>query len=140
MVTNNIKNRNRSDTIEAETLLWRAFCDKNPKKAVKKYLTDDAVLVLHNGGIVSKNTEPSLDEWLDNFEPWTAYRMDQEEDDMKFVEVDLMSSSITYHVTAWQQVGDDKNKMKPTEAICTSVWKQGPGGDWECCVHHMAKV
>jgi len=141
MPTNNIKNRNRSETIEANALLWRALCDPNPKKSFKKYFAKDGVLVLPDSGVYSQDTEPSLEEFIEEeFEPYTAYRMEQEEEEIKFVEVDMMSSAVTYHVTTWQQVGDDPSKMRPTEAICTSIWRQGPGGDWECCVHHMAQV
>lgn len=139
-MTNNIKNRNRAETIEAVTLLWRAFCDPNPKKSMKKYLSKDAIIVFPDGGVVSKDTEPSLEEFIEDFEPWTSYRMQQDEDEVKFVEVDMMSSALTYNVTTWQQVGDDKSRMRPTDALCTSVFRQGPGGDWECCVHHMARI
>ncbi|ROT39612.1 hypothetical protein SODALDRAFT_331722 [Sodiomyces alkalinus F11] len=138
--TRNIFSRNRDDTIEAVTLLWRAFCDPNPKKSLKKYLAKDAILVQPDGSIYSPDSDPSLDDFLEDFEPWTAYRMDQDQDDLKFVEVDMMSSSLTYHVTAWKQDGEAKDRMRPTEAICTSIWRQGPGGDWVCCLHHMAPV
>lgn len=140
-MANNIKNRNRAETIEANALLWRGFCDKKPKKTLMKYMGKDGLLVLPDGSIYSQYTEPSLEKFLEEeFEPWTAYRMNQEEDDIKYVEIDMMSTAITYLVTTWQQVGDDPSRMKPTESICTSVWRQGPGGDWECVVHHMAKV
>ncbi|CRK39648.1 hypothetical protein BN1708_016738, partial [Verticillium longisporum] len=99
---NNIYHRNRDDTIEATTLLWRALCDSNPKKSLKKYLADDAILVQADGTLVSKDTEPSLEEYLEDMEPWTAYRM-QDADDADFVEIDMMSTSLTYRVTVWQQ-------------------------------------
>ncbi|KAM0274325.1 hypothetical protein ACHAQH_007960 [Verticillium albo-atrum] len=134
---NNIYHRNRDDTIEATTLLWRALCDSNPKKSLKKYLAEDAILVQPDGTLVSKDTEPSLEDYLEDLEPWTAYRM-QDADDADFVEIDMMSTSLTYRVTVWQQIGDAKDRMKPTEAICTDVWRQNAGGDWTCCVHHMA--
>ncbi|KAH6669735.1 hypothetical protein F5X68DRAFT_249185 [Plectosphaerella plurivora] len=139
-MTNNIRNRNRAETIEAATLLWRAFCDPNPKKSMKKYLAKDAVIVFPDGGVVSKDTEPSLEEFVEDFEPWTSYRMQQDEEEVKFVEIDMMSSVLTYNVTTWQQVGDDKSRMRPTDALCTSVFRQGPGGDWQCVVHHMARI
>ena len=34
----------------------------------------------------------------------------------------------------------EDGQMIPTEAIVSSVWRQGPGGDWKCCMHHVAKV
>lgn len=128
-------NRNKEDAIEAQTQLWRAMCDGKPK-SLRKYITDDAVLAQADNQLYSSNTEPTLSDYLDNdFEPWTAYKI---HDDPEFVEIDMMSSSLVYRVTAWRQ--DAKGRMIPTEAICCSVWRQTAGGDWRCCVHQMTKV
>ncbi|KAH8174398.1 hypothetical protein LIA77_05817 [Sarocladium implicatum] len=124
--------RNKEDTIEAETLFWRALCDK--PKTIRKYIADDCVMTQPDNKIYSDASEPSLKEYLDDYEAWTAYKM---HDDPEFVEIDMMSSGITYRVTAWKQKGD---KMIPTEALCTTVWRQGAGGDWKACLHHMTKV
>lgn len=128
-------NRNKEDAIEAQTQLWRAMCDGKPK-SLRKYITDDAVLAQPDNQLYSKSSEPSLADYLDNdFEPWTAYKI---HDDPEFVEIDMMSSSLVYRVTAWRQ--NEKGKMIPTEALCSSVWRQNAGGEWRCCVHQMSKV
>ncbi|KEY64214.1 hypothetical protein S7711_03503 [Stachybotrys chartarum IBT 7711] len=133
--TGSIFSRNKEDALEAETLLWRAMCDGKPK-ALKKYMTKDCVVAEPDENkVLSANSEPSLDEYLENFEPWTAYKM---HDEPQFVEIDMMSSALTYKVTAWRQ--GRNGEMKPTEALCSSVWRQGPGGDWRCCMHNMTKV
>lgn len=72
---------------------------------------------------------------IDLFEPWTAYRI---HGDPEFVEVDMMSAALAYRVTAWRKNGN--GEMVATEALCSSVWRQGPGGEWKCCLHHMAKI
>lgn len=126
--------RNKEDAIEAQTQFWRAMCDSKPK-SMRKYITDDAVLAEPDNRLYSSSTEPSLSDHIDNFEPWTAYKI---HDDPQFVEIDMMSSSLVYRVTAWKQ--DKQGNMIPTEALCTGVWRQSAGGDWRCCVHHMTKI
>ncbi|GJC89954.1 hypothetical protein ColLi_12792 [Colletotrichum liriopes] len=129
-----IYSRNKEDTLEAETLLWRAMCDTKPKH-LKKYLDKEAVLAHPGQKPYSPKSKPTLQEFLDeDWEPWTAYKM---HDDPEFVEIDVMSSSLVYRVTAWRQKG---NKLVATEGICNSVWKQEPGGEWTCCCHHMSTV
>lgn len=125
--------RNKEDAIEAQTQLWRALCDQ--PKTIRKYITDDAVLAQPDNQMYSKTTEPSLDDHLEDFQPWTAYKI---HDDPQFVEIDMMSSSLIYRVTAWRQT--PKGEMIPTEALCSAVWRQTAGGDWRCCVHHMTKI
>jgi ketosteroid isomerase-like protein len=133
--TGSIFSRNRDDALEAETLLWRAMCDGKPK-SLKKYMTEDCIVAEPDENkLISKKSEPNLDEYLENFRAWTAYKM---HDEPEFVEIDMMSSALTYKVTAWRQ--DDRGKMHGTEALCSSVWRQGPGGDWRCCMHHMTKI
>lgn len=128
-----IFSRNKDNAIEAQTQLWRALCDK--PKTIRKYLTDDAVMADTDNKIYSTKTEPSIKDYIDNFEAWTAYKI---HDDPEFVEIDMMSSSLIYKVTAWRQ--NDSGQMIPTEALCSSVWRQDAGGDWRCCVHHMTKI
>lgn len=128
-----IFSRNKDDAVEAQTQLWRAMCDKS--KSIRKYVTEDAVVADIDGTIYSPQTKPPLRDYLEDFEPWTAYRI---HDDPQFLEIDMMSSSLTYRVTAWRQ--DAKGKMNPAEALCSSVWRQDAGGDWRCCVHTMARV
>ena len=128
-----IYDRNRDNSIEAQTQLWRAMCDK--PKAIRKYITDDAVLVEADNQIYSPKTQPTAMKHIDNFTPWTAYRI---HGDPEFVEVDMMSASLAYRVTAWRM--RDDGEMVATEAICSSVWRQGPGGAWKCCLHHISKV
>ncbi|KAK7430913.1 hypothetical protein QQZ08_002441 [Neonectria magnoliae] len=129
----NIKSRNKEGTLDASALLWRALCDK--PKMIRKYITHDAVLAEPDREVYSPRTEPTLDEYLeDDYEPWTAYKI---HDDPEFVEIDMMSSSLTYRVTAWRLQGGE---MVATEGMCSSTFRQGPGGDWKCCLHHMAKI
>jgi ketosteroid isomerase-like protein len=129
-----IRHRNRENSIEAQTQLWRAMCDK--PKTIRKYVTDDCVIADIDNSIYTSESSPTTREFLDeHFEPWTAYRI---HGDPEFVEVDMMSASLVYRVTAWRQ--DEAGQMIPTEAMCTSVWRQGAGGSWKCCVHHMSKI
>lgn len=128
-----IKARNKDDTIEAEALFWRALCDK--PKTIRKYIADDCVFTQPDNKIYSETSEPSLSDFLDDYEAWTAYKMHE---DPEFVEIDMMSSALTYKVTAWKQ--NDDGEMKATEALCSTVWRQGAGGDWKCCLHHMTKI
>ncbi|CAM1504576.1 Fc.00g021670.m01.CDS01 [Cosmosporella sp. VM-42] len=130
--TNNIFNRNKEGTNEALALLWRAFCDK--PKTIHKYLTKDAILAEPDHSVYSQKTEPTLKEYIDDYEPWTAYKI---HDDPKFVEIDMMSSAVLYRVTVWRL---ENGEMQGTEAMCSSVWRQGPGGDWRCCAHHMSEL
>ena len=84
----------------------------------------------------SRTSEPSsLDYLKEKFEPWAAYRMHGEPE---FVEVDMMSSALTYRVTLFTR--DGMGQVQETEAICTSVWKQDAGANWKCCLHHMSKA
>ena len=128
-----IFDRNKDNSIEAQIQLWRAMCDK--PKAIRKYITDDAVLVEPDSQIYSPNTKSTVMEHIDNFTTWAAYRI---HGDPEFVEVDMMSAALAYRVTAWRK--QENGEMAPTEGICSSVWRQGPGGEWKCCLHHMAKV
>lgn len=133
---NSMRARIREDAIEAEHLLWRALCDGKPA-ALRKHLADDAVLAFpgQEPGIVSPSSDPSLTAFLDGrFKPWSAYQIKGEPD---FVEIDMMAASLTYYVTAWRRHGQD---MHPTEGLCCTVWRQGPGGDWKCCNHQMARL
>lgn len=127
-----IKHRNKEGTLEANTLLWNAFCHK--PKTIHKYLTKDAVLAEPDNRVYSPRTDPAVGDHIDDYEPWTAYKI---HDDPDFVEVDMMSSALIFRVTAWRLKGSE---MVPTDAMCSSIWRQGPGGDWKCVVHHMTKV
>lgn len=128
-----IFDRNKNNSIEAQTQLWRAMCDK--PRTVHKYLTEDAVFAGPDNQIYSPKTSPTIKKHIDNFEPWTAYRI---HGDPEFVEVDMMSAALLYKITLWkQQEGGD---MIPTEGLCSTVWRQGPGGDWKCCLIHLTKT
>lgn len=128
-----IFDRNKQNAVEAQTHLWQAMCDK--PKAIRKYLTDDAVLAEPDNKIYSSDSNPSITEHIDKFTPWTAYRIHGEP---RFVEVDMMSAALLYRITCWKQQED--GEMVPTEAIVSSVWRQGAGGDWKCCMHHVANA
>ncbi|KAL7759335.1 hypothetical protein ACKLNR_009425 [Fusarium oxysporum f. sp. zingiberi] len=129
-----IKYRNKEGTLDASALLWRALTSEKPE-IMRKYITKDAVLCEPDQKVYSPRTEPSLDEYMeDGYEPWTAYKI---HDEPEFVEIDLMASALNYRVTAWKL---QNGEMMATEAWCHSVFRQGPGGDWKCCLHHMAKV
>ncbi|KAH6884542.1 hypothetical protein B0T10DRAFT_131873 [Thelonectria olida] len=126
--------RNKEGTIEASAILWRALCEDKPKM-VKKYITKDAVLAEPDRMVYSSKSEPTLEEYFeDEYEPWTAYKIHGEPE---FVEIDMMASALTYRVTTWKLKGGE---MVATEGMCSSVFRQGPGGDWKCCLHHMAKL
>ncbi|KAH7156659.1 hypothetical protein EDB81DRAFT_880965 [Dactylonectria macrodidyma] len=130
---NNIRTRNEEGTLDAMALLWRGLCDK--PKTVLKYITKDAVLAEPDREVYSPKTEPTLKEYLEeDYEPWTAYKIHDEPD---FVEIDMMSSNVTYRVTAWRL---EDGQMVATEGMCSSTFRQGPGGDWKCCCHHMAEI
>ncbi|KAI5459189.1 hypothetical protein BGZ63DRAFT_390454 [Mariannaea sp. PMI_226] len=127
--------RNKEGTTEASAILWRFLCDDKPYKNLSKYITKDAVLAEPDRKVYSNKSEPSLQEYLeDGYEPWTAYKIHDEPD---FVEIDLMSSALTYRVTTWKLKG---GQMIATEGMCSSVFRQNAGGDWKCCLHHMAKI
>lgn len=127
--------RNKEGTLEASAILWRALCEDKPKMLLK-YMTKDAVLAEPDRSVYSPKSEPSLSEYLeDEYEPWTAYKIHGEPE---FVEIDMMSSALTYRVTTWRL--NSEGEMRATEGMCSSVFRQGPGGDWKCCLHHMAKV
>ncbi|KAF7546993.1 hypothetical protein G7046_g9141 [Stylonectria norvegica] len=128
----NIFSRNKQGTLEASTLLWGALCDK--PKAIRKYITDDAIIAEPDNSVYSPKTDPTLQEHLDDYECWTAYKI---HDEPEFVEIDMMSAALLYKVTAWRL---HKGQMVATEAMCSSIWRQGPGGDWKCCVHHMSEA
>jgi ketosteroid isomerase-like protein len=125
--------RNKTNSLEAQTQLWRALCDK--PKTVKKYLTDDVVWAESDNKIYSRDTEPTVIEHINNYEPWTAYRIHGEP---AFVEVDMMSAALLYRVTVWRQ--QEGGQMIPTEGVCSSVWRQDAGGDWKCCMHQFTKA
>lgn len=128
-----IYDRNKQNSIEAQTQLWRAMCDK--PKAIRKYLTEDAILTEPDNKIYTPKSEPTVQQHLEDFQTWTAYRIHGDPD---FVEIDMMSAALVYRVTAWRQ--QQGGEMVPTEALCSSVWRQGPGGEWKCCLHHMSSV
>lgn len=128
-----ILDRNRENSIEAQIQLWRAMCDK--PKSIRKYMTDDAVIAEPDNQIYSPKTKPTAKQHIEDFEPYTAYRI---HGDPEFVEVDMMSAALAYRVTVWRNGEGDK--MIPTEALCSSVWRQGPGGEWKCCLHQMSKA
>ncbi|KAH7234075.1 hypothetical protein FSOLCH5_001877 [Fusarium solani] len=126
--------RNKEGTLEASALLWRALTSDKPE-TMRKYITKDAVLAEPDRKVYSPKTEPTLDEYIEeDYEPWTAYKIHGEPE---FVEIDMMASALTYRVTAWKLKGGE---MVATEGWCSSVFRQGPGGDWRCCCHHMAKI
>lgn len=129
---NTIYKRNKEGTQEAVAILWRALCDK--PKTMHKYLTPDAILTEPDHSVYSPQTEPTLKEYIDDYEPWTAYKI---HDEPEFVEIDMMSSAVVYRVTVWRLIDGE---MEATEAMCSSIWRQGPGGDWRCCVHHMSEI
>ncbi|KAH6991222.1 hypothetical protein BGZ61DRAFT_473161 [Ilyonectria robusta] len=130
---NTILSRNKEGTMDATALLWHALCDK--PKTIRKYITHDAVLAEPDREVYSPKTEPTLKEYLeDYYEPWTAFKI---HDDPDFVEIDLMSSAVTYRVTAWRLQGGE---MVATEGWCSTTFRQGAGGDWKCCAHHMAEI
>ncbi|KAF4977243.1 hypothetical protein FZEAL_6207 [Fusarium zealandicum] len=130
-----IQARNKEGTLEASALLWRALTSDKPE-TMHKYLTKDAVLAEPDHQIYSPKTEPTLEDYIDDeFEPYTAYKI---HDEPEFVEIDMMSTALTYRVTTWKLTDD--GQMVATEAWCSSVFRQGAGGDWRCCQHHMAKI
>lgn len=127
-----IYDRNKEGTLEAVAILWRALCDK--PKTIRKYMAGDGIITEPDHEVYSPKTDPSLDEHIDDYEPWTAYKI---HGDPEFVEIDMMSSAVIYRVTLWML---EDGEMEATEAMCSSVWRQGPGGDWKCVVHHMAPI
>lgn len=127
-----IKARNKEGTLEANSLLWNAFCSK--PKNIRKYVTKDAVLAEPDNRVYSPRTDPPVGEHIDDYEPWTAYKI---HDDPSWVEIDLMASALLFRVTAWRL---QEGEMVATEAMCSSVWRQGPGGDWKCVLHQMAEI
>lgn len=127
-----IYDRNKEGTLEAVAILWRALCDK--PKTIRKYMARDGIITSIDQDVYSPKTDPSLSEHIDDFETWTAYKIHGDPD---FVEIDMMSSAVIYRVTLWQL---EDGEMEATEAMCSSVWRQGPGGDWKCVVHHMATI
>ena len=152
-----IYSRNKSDCIEAAAQLFRTLCDDSSrrKKSLNKLTTEDFILAGldpylatntpsspesdstgDRGQIYSMNTDTKAKDFLlDEFVPWTAYRM---HDEPEFVEIDMMSSALTYRATVWRK-GED-GQMNEVETVCTSVWKQGAGAEWKCCLHHMSRV
>jgi hypothetical protein len=133
-----IKDRNREVTVDQETLLWRAMCDDEPE-ALEKYIAKDATFAFPNGTgddqetvVYSEDSDPSTKDMIENFKPWMAYKIHK--DNLSFVEVDMMSCALTYNVTVFNK---DRSEF---DAMCTSVWRQGAGGDWTCCAHHMTKL
>ena len=118
-----------------EALLWRSMCEGKPKM-LKKYIAEDAMFALpgEDAKIYSPDSKPSITEMIENFDPWTTYKM---HGDPEFVEIDMMSCALTYRVTVQNGMGKDAETI---EAMCTTVWRQGAGGDWKCCVHHMSEL
>jgi ketosteroid isomerase-like protein len=126
---NTIYIRNKEATIEAENLFWRAMCDSGG--AVKKYLADDSVLVFPDGNLLTKDSEPSINDTLNSFEPWSNFKI---RDDPEFVEIDMMATSLVYKISLARH---NSSGFETSEAIGTSVWRQDAGGDWRVCVHHV---
>lgn len=127
--------RNKEGTLEASALLWRGLTDDKPQKTLKKYMTKDGIMTEPDRTVYSPKTEPTLYEYIeDGFEPYTAYKIHGEQD---FVEIDLMSSALVYRVTTWRLKGGE---MQAFEGMCSSVFRQGPGGDWKCVAHHMSPI
>ena len=136
-----IYSRNRDDCIEAASQLFRLLCDSEQrrKKMTDKLLTEDCILagLEHDGSLYARKTSPNARKFVkEEFEPWTAYRI---HDDCEFVEVDMMSSALTYKVTIWVR-DEETGAMDETETMCTSVFKQNAGSEWQVCLLHMSRV
>ncbi|KAK0634568.1 hypothetical protein B0T17DRAFT_480761 [Bombardia bombarda] len=122
---NTISKRNHAAAKEVETLLWRALCD-DPEQT-KEYLAEDCIMInpLFNDGSsepMGRETEPSIEEALENAEPWAAFKFHS---DPFVVEIDLMA------------VATDGG-MREIVVTVSSAWKQTAGADWLLCAQHVA--
>ncbi|EON96041.1 hypothetical protein UCRPA7_8451 [Phaeoacremonium minimum UCRPA7] len=133
---NSIRSRNLRAAKESEVLLWRALCDSG--EDAKEYIEADCSMInplVHPSGEntpLHSKSEPSLMEAMDKLEPWSTYRM-HKDPEPQIVEIDMMAVQIMYRVTV-QRV-DDAGRTKPysVDALVTSTWRQGAGGDWKLC-------
>lgn len=130
-----IYSRNKDNTLEAQSILWRALCDS--PKAIRKHMTEDAVFASPDTNkLYSPDTSPTFLEHIDDdWEPFTAFKIHE---DPEFIEIDMMSSALTYRVTAWRQ--QQGGQMIPIEVMCSSVWRQLAGGEWKCCMHQITRI
>lgn len=120
-----IFDRNRANSISAQTQLWRAMCDTSGDTTdpLEEFFNDDAIIVETDGAMYSKKA------YIKQFQPWDSYEVTNKPE---FVEIDLMSG-VT--VTSLRIT---KSNSSPIRAVCTGVWRQGAGGDWRCCTYHIA--
>lgn len=74
--------------------------------------------------------------------PWIGCKMWKHDPEPAIAEVEMMAVQIMYRVTVMVEgkkgkKGED-GKRKPAEteeieAMATSTWRQGAGGDWKLC-------
>ena len=127
---NSILARNKQVTREMEIHFWRALCDT--PSTVRKYLSDDCIMVFPGGKLVTMKSDPSIKSKLEDMEPWTNFEM---QDEPEFIEIDMMATTIAYKITLTRMHDGDVDEVK---GIASTVWRQDAGGDWKCCMHHLA--
>ena len=134
---NSIRARNLRAAKESEVLLWRALCDSG--EDAQEYIEKDCAMInplVHPRGDsepMHATSDPSINEAMDQLRPWSTYRM-HKDPEPQIVEVALMAVQIMYRVTV-TRVDDDNPGRQPqsVDAMVSSTWRQGAGGDWKLC-------
>lgn len=126
---NTIAKRNLADAIDAETLLWRAYCDE--PDSVLEYMAKDAMVIDPvTLGTSSPVTYDDLEEKLKKVKPWSAYKIHKETRVVS--QIGLMSMATMCKITLYR-MGDKKKDNDQVEAVTSAVWRQTAGAEWECC-------
>ncbi|KAI9726118.1 MAG: hypothetical protein M1834_009415 [Cirrosporium novae-zelandiae] len=125
--------RIKTEIESLENQLWACLTSARPGTALEPYVMDETVMLLPGDWVVTPDTDPALQDVLDNgkvFPKWDSYDMQ----DIHVVVMDLMAATICYRIDLQKQWGND---VKSFSALCSTAWRQESSGDWKICSHHQ---
>jgi len=122
-----VRERVKADVTKGEGTLWTALTSARPGEALVEILAPECVLNFPNSPMLSKDTEPSIEDILSNpntFKRWDQYGMA----DLRVIVLDLMAAVVCYRVQAQR----DRTVYR---ALCATTWRQDSDGEWRVCCH-----
>jgi len=112
------------DVLELEHAGWASLCDGTGSEFFGELMTDDAVMVLANGTVMTRN---DVVEALRQAPAWAGYEID----DVRLVQIGEGSTAVVYVGT-----GRRNDDEPPFVGVMTSVYVRRDG-DWKLALYQQ---
>ncbi|MGD9998276.1 MAG: nuclear transport factor 2 family protein [Ilumatobacteraceae bacterium] len=115
------------DLLDLERQGWRSLCEQTGDDFYGKVMTDDAVMVLANGQVMTRDDVVGA---LGQAPPWSSFDLS----DVRLVRAGVDSAAIVYVGSATRETGGE-----PFVAAMTSVYTT-VDGEWKLVLYQQTPV